>query len=134
MLTVQEQQQFINLLDQSPGLQDSIEALLNCKLEVMTYQQKVAAVHEFLEVGHATAAIAQAAKAMNDLRNLAGQARGDVSLSDRVRMLEAQVQNKEEQLASAKDREHQLSVQITTLVDQIVELKAQPAAAVHSSD
>lgn len=135
MLTLDEQKHFVHLLDQSPGLQTSIEALFNCDLSVMTYQEKVAAVHAFLEQGHSVAAIAQAAKALNDLRNLASSARGEVSLADRVRLLQTQLENANERTQAALDRNSLLSTQITSLTDELTLARAQAAGAlaVHSS-
>lgn len=127
MLTVDEQKSFVLLLDTSPGLSEAIETLLNKKLTSMTFGEKVTAVANFLEMGHATAAVAQAAKAVNDLRNLASQARGDVSLSDKLALLETRLEDRDAALAQARDREQQLSSKITELIDQITNLQAQPA-------
>lgn len=113
MLTTAEQEQFVNLLDSSPILRDSIETLLNRKLTTLTFGQKVIAVHEFLEQGHSAAAVAQAARAIRDIQNLAQQTRGELSTQDRLALLESQLTITKEQLADQQLRSKELRKQLT---------------------
>lgn len=133
MLNTEEQKALVATLANDPGLQADIETLTHKKFDSLNFGERLIALSTYQEMGHAAATIAQAARAQRDLHNLAQDARGEVSLADRVALLETQLANKDEQLAARADRITLLEQNITALMDQITHLNATPAMAVHST-
>lgn len=101
MLTKDEQERYVRFLDEHPECSSAVETLTGRALTALTYQEKVAAVAEVLEAGRASAALAVAFRAQRDLQNLAADARGEVSLADRLVLVEQERDRLREQLAEA---------------------------------
>jgi hypothetical protein len=127
MLTTDEQERFVRLLDTNPVLADAVETLMGRKLASMKFGEKVTAVHEYLEAGHASAAVAAAARTMHDIKNLASDIRGDVSLADRVATMEVEADVLHEKLVRESDK-------AAALQRELMELKAESARAVNSGE
>lgn len=125
MLSIDEQETFIKALDASPSLARQVETIIGQKLDALTYQQKVAAVSQYQEVGRALAAFNAAARSQRDTHNLAADIRGEVALADRVAQLEAD----NEKLR--QDRDRAIKAQQAAIRKSSART-AEPAMAVHS--
>lgn len=100
MLTPSEQENYIKQLENYPGLTDAVETILGVSLAALTYQQKVKALHEYLEIGRASSAFAAATRSITDLAKQAQQVRREVDQADELALAKARVSQLEERLAA----------------------------------
>lgn len=127
MLTKAEQEQYVRFLEQHPEHIEAVETLTGKALGALTFQEKVFAVAEVLEAGRSAAALTGAFKGLRDLQNLAGDARGDISLADQLALREQEVERLREQLAAAQE-------QAKTARADAVSARAKGARAVNSGE
>lgn len=127
MLTTEEQEQLVRLLDGNPAMARNVETLIGRKLDSMKFGEKLQAVTDYMELGRSLTPLNAAARAVKDLGLLAADQRGEVSLADRVATLETQNQLLREQLAAATER-------ATDAITELTALKAESARAVHSGE
>lgn len=127
MLTTDEQEQLVRLLDRNPELARNVETLIGRKLDGMKFGEKLTSVVEYMELGRSLTPLNAAARAVKDLGNLASDQRGEVALADRVATLETQNDLLREQLGAANERAANLTKELTAY-------KAEPARAVNSGE
>jgi len=104
MLTKDEQERLARFLDSHPEFNEAVETLSGRKLGAMTFQERVAAIHEILEAGRGSAALVAAFRAQRDLQNLAADVRGEVGLADQLTLREQEVMQLREKLARTEEQ------------------------------
>ncbi len=125
MLSKDQQEAFVAILDQNPQLRDDVETLLGIKLDTLTKQERIAALGRFQMAGFSLAVMNAAHRAHADLHNAAEMVRGEIGAQDRLVLVSAE----RDEFARRNDL---LTEQVAAMRDERVRIKAQPAAAVHS--
>ena len=105
MLTTMDQEIYVVALRTNPEIRAAVETLLGKTLDEMTHGEQLTAFCNFLELGRSSAAASTAARGIQDLLRTAEAIRGDVSLADRVVVLENRNQLLTEQLARYRAQE-----------------------------
>lgn len=132
VLTDTNRRVMIAAADANPDLRAHIETLIGKAWASLTADQKVGALTEFEEVGYAAGSLAGAARGLSALESAAAQRRGDVSLADKVALLEEQVRAKDEELAAKAALLAAAEKDVRTVRSRRTAEHAKPALVVHS--
>lgn len=125
VLTEHSRKVAIEAAGRDQRLRENIETVLGVKWDSLTDRDKLGSLTEFEEVGFAARSIAAAADGYRALEKASDEVRYGVSVEDRLQMVEGENERLRAQLAESEIQREKLRM-------QIVELTAQPAAAVHS--
>lgn len=127
MLTTDEQEKLVRLLDTNEQIRSNVETLIGRKIDSMKFGERLTAVVDYMELGRSLAPLTAATRVINDLGNLAADRRGDVGLADKVSTLEAQNDALRDQLKAATE-------QAKTTATKLMNVKAESARAVNSGE
>lgn len=125
VLTDSDRRVMVAAADANADLRSHIETLIGKPWDTLTGDQKIGALRQFEEVGFAAGSLAGAARGLRALETAASERRGDVSLADKVALLE-------EQLAAKNERVAALETDNKTLRASATRSRAKGAMAVHS--
>jgi hypothetical protein len=127
VLTETSRRTMIAAADKNPALRTNIETVLGVAWDSLTADQKIGALTEHEEVGYAVRSVAAAADGFRALERAAQEVRDDVSLADRVSLLEEQISAKDQTVARLENDNRRLR-------GELAAAKATGAMAVHSGE
>lgn len=93
----------VGCLDANPDMREAVETLAGKNFKDLTFQEKVYALAQIQESGRGAAVLAASFRAQRDLRNLAAEHRGEIELSDRITLLETQVESRDEEITRLRE-------------------------------
>jgi len=125
LLTKEQQETFLAMLDSSEQLRCDVETVMGVKLDALNLQQRIRALQAYQNVGYGLAALNGAHRAVRETKAAAEAIRGDIAATDRLVIVESERDEMSRRVT-------ELDSHVRELTRRVERLQAEPAAAVYA--